>query len=342
MKILFIKKGNPNLGANRLAIDNFSKLLTKKGIEIKISSNFIPGFDVYMLSKFIKKKEVEEIKKKTNALIGAIHPSDINVDLKHIIKLSDFLLVGSLCEKDYLLKYKKPVFVFPQLENITNDDISDKNIRNNNKILKIGYHGNLEHLHEFSDELKLALEKLSEEVNLELHVVYDKSLGKWKKPNIVVKEYDWTFENVLKYMSLVDIGVVPSLRKNNFFKKNSFLRNILLKLFTQTPSKINNDYLLQFKSTSNAGRAFIFHQLKIPVISDFSPENFIINGDIRCGYLAHSYYGWYNALKELAFDIEKRERVAENAFIRFNEIYNSEIYIIKFIEGLQSLKKSYL
>lgn len=340
MKILFIKKGNPNLGANRLAIDNFSELLVKKGIEIKISSEFETGFDVYMLSKFIKKEEVLDIKNKTNALIGAIHPSDINDDLKSIIDKSNFLLVGSLCERDYLLKYNKPVFIFPQLEKIYSRNISNKKNDENSKILKIGYHGNLEHLHEFSDELNFALEKISTEVNLELHVVYDKSLGEWKKPNVTVKEYDWTFENVLNYMSDVDIGIVPSLRKNNFIKKNNVFRNLFLNFFTKTPSKINNDYLIQFKFTSNAGRAFVFHQLKVPVISDFSPENFIINGDMNCGYLAHSYHGWYNALKELAFDKEKRVMIAENALKRFNEIYSSEKYITKFIEGVSNLKNN--
>ena len=38
----------------------------------------------------------------------------------------------------------------------------------------------------------------------------------------------------------------------------------------------SNDYNLQFKATSNAGRAFVFHQLGIPVIADFWPCNFEI------------------------------------------------------------------
>ena len=139
MKILFIKKGSLNLGANRLAIDNFSELLIKKGIEIKVSSEFETGFDVYMLSKFIKKEEVLDIKGKTDALIGAIHPSDINDDLKSIIHNSNFLLVGSLCERDYLLKYNKPVFIFPQLEKIYSKNISNKKNDKDSKILKIGY-----------------------------------------------------------------------------------------------------------------------------------------------------------------------------------------------------------
>ena len=58
-------------------------------------------------------------------------------------------------------------------------------------------------------------------------------LGGWKKPNVTVKEYDWTFENVLNYMSDVDIGIVPSLRKNNFIKKNNVFRNLFLNFFTK-------------------------------------------------------------------------------------------------------------
>ena len=49
-----------------------------------------------------------------------------------------------------------------------------------------------------------------------------------------------------------------------------------------------NDYSLQFKVTSNAGRSHVFHQLGIPVVADFWPSNFEILTNPNCGRLAHS------------------------------------------------------
>ena len=215
--------------------------------------------------------------------------------------------------------------------------INPKNNQIDKNKIKLGYHGALEHLMEFPDELTKALEKISKEVSLELVVVYDKSLGNWKKPNINIKEHDWSFENLIREMSSVDIGLVPSLRKNNFFRKG-LLKNSFLNLTSESPSNISQDYLLQYKVTTNNGRALIFHELKVPVIADFAPENFIINGDSSCGYLAHSEEGWYEAIKDLAFNENKRTKVAENAFQRFNYLYDKKKVVTNFLTELKKLE----
>ena len=50
----------------------------------------------------------------------------------------------------------------------------------------------------------------------------------------------------------------------------------------------NTDYILRMKNKSNAGRAFVFHQLGIPVVADITPSNFHIMGGDDCGYLVNS------------------------------------------------------
>ena len=76
----------------------------------------------------------------------------------------------------------------------------------------------------------------------------------------------------------------------------------------------------------------------MPVIADFAPENFIINGDSSCGYLAHSEEGWYEAIKDLAFNENKRTKVAENAFQRFNYLYDKKKVVTNFLTELKKLE----
>lgn len=338
MKIFFLNKGPSKLGSNRIFIKNLSDLLNKTGIETKVSNSFSSGYSIYIASKYTNLNELIEIKEKEpNSIIGLIHPSDkSNVGKKKIV-LCNFLICGSRTEKDYYLKYKKKILVFPHIEIINLDLIKTKNNEINKNKIRLGYHGALEHLIEFPDELSKALEKISKEVNLELIVVYDKSLGDWKKPNIKIIEYDWSFETLIREMSSVDIGLVPSLRKNNFFRKG-LLKNSFLNLTSKSPSNTSQDYLIQYKATTNNGRALIFHELKVPVIADFAPENFIINGDSSCGHLAHSEEGWYEAIKDLAFNVSKRAIIAENAFQRFNYLYDKKKVVTNFLIELKNLE----
>lgn len=333
MKILFIKHGDNNIGSNRIWIDNYSLFLKKYfDIETEVSKDFQPGFNIYIVSKYCKSNILTEIKEKTNSKIGIIQPSDNNKDSLEKILLCDFFICGSILEKDYYLKYKKPCFIFPLVE-----IIDDKKIKNNSTSIKLGYHGNLEHLKAFPDELSNALENLSKEINLELIVVYNKKLGSWKKPKIKILEHDWTFDTMQKEMGNVDIGLVPSLRKNNFLNKKSFFRNLFFKITNKSNANMINDYSIQFKNNTNAGRAFVFHQLKVPVVADFSPENFIINGDPKCGFLASSEEGWYNAIKELSEDKLLRKSISENAFKKFIQLYNPKDYLDFFLSEIKKL-----
>jgi glycosyltransferase involved in cell wall biosynthesis len=341
MKIFFLNKGPSKLGSNRIFIKNLSDLLNKTGIETKVSNSFSSGYSIYIASKYTNLNELIEIKEKEpNSIIGLIHPSDKSSVGKKKIVLCNFFICGSRTEKDYYLKYKKKILVFPHIEIINLDLIKTKNNQINKNKIRLGYHGALEHLIEFPDELSNALEKISKEVNLELIVVYDKSLGDWKKPNIKIIEHDWSFENLIREMSSVDIGLVPSLRKNNFFRKGS-LKNFFLNLTSKSPSNTSQDYLLQYKVTTNNGRALIFHELKVPVVADFAPENFIINGDSSCGYLAHSEEGWYEAIRELAFDKNKRAKVSENAFQRLNYLYDKKKVVNDFLTELKEIALSF-
>tara|TARA_B100000963_G_C22620123_1_gene669513 strand:+ start:685 stop:1701 length:1017 start_codon:yes stop_codon:yes gene_type:complete len=338
LNIFFLERGDNNLGSNRIYINNLSYWISKLGIKVTKSKIIKKGYTHYILSKYSTLKDLKEIKNvnKDKVICGLVHPSDLNRNNLNMVRHIDFLLVGSIEEKDYYSYLEKPIIRFPQIEKIK----LKKKKHINKKNIVIGYHGNLEHLEEM-DALKNALESLNLKHNITLSVIFDKKLGKWIKgrPAIQIKEINWSFKNILKEIPKFDIGIVPCT--NNFFldkplaNKNIFKQ--ILKFFTGGKNKRINDYVLRFKVTSNSGRAFIFHQLGIPVIADFWPSNFEILGNPRNGYLAHSQNAWYNALEELIKSASKRQFIANNAQAEFTKNYDPSFWSKNFINELKKI-----
>ena len=340
MNFFFLIRGKEKLGSNRIYINNYSKWIAELGYEVNISKQIKPGFDVYILSKYSTLEDVLSIKKLPGKkLIGLIHPTDLNKKSTTMIQKSDFLIVGSIEEKDYFLNFHKNVFRLPQLEDI---NTIQKNHQNKESIT-IGYHGNLEHLEEMHGSCTKAIEKLGIERKIKLLAIYDLSLGKWKKGrpnNIEIIDKDWTnLEDLVKNLKQVDIGIVPGT--NNFFldKKNSkkSFFSFLFRLLSGGKNKRLNDYIIRFKATSNAGRAFVFHQLGIPVVADFWPSHFEILGNSNSGMLAHSENGWYNSLNELINSYELRQEISKNAFNYFKINYSNKIWTENFINQIKKL-----
>ncbi len=325
MKIFFLKRGNEKLGSNRIYIENLSFWMSKLKVNVFKSHIIKKDYDIYILSKYCSIKDLNAIRKINHGkkiLCGIIHPTSLSISGKKLINQTDFVIVGSIEEQDYYKRYKKNVFRFPQIENIR----PLNKLHKNNKIINIGYHGNLEHLEEMSSSTKIALEKISKKYQILLTVIYDKKLGKWVKgrPNIKIKEVNWSFKNLISEISKFDIGIVPCT--NNFFldkpltEMNYFTK--ILKNFSGGKNRRLNDYILRFKATSNSGRAFIFHQLGIPVVADFWPSNFEILGSQECGFLAHSEQGWYSALDKLIRSPLLRSKISKNAKKTFLKNYD--------------------
>ena len=136
-------------------------------------------------------------------------------------------------------------------------------------------------------------------------------------------------------MSKIDIGIVPCTNNYLFdkhYNDSKFFVNFFKKIYGRT-----NDYNIQFKVTSNSGRAFVFHQLGIPVIADFWPSNFEILDNKSNGFLAHSRNGWYNALEKLITSPKQRNDFAQNAQKRFLTNYNPIDWAKLFLNFLKDL-----
>lgn len=340
MKLSFFNTGLPHLGVNRIYIENLSKWLKPhlSNVIVTDETSDLPNYDICIFSKYSKLEEILELRKLSDKTkIGIIHPSDLNSEGRRKMHLADFFIVGSIEEQDYYLRYNNNVFRFPQIEDIK---------QNVNRVHKkkdqiiLGYHGNLEHLQECSKSFKYAIEEASKKINLKLYVMYNLNLGKWKKnrPNVDIKFFDWNIDSLINTMSMVDIGLMPCVNQNILdihFNDSNFFLKILKLLLTKSGRK--NDYSLNFKNTANAGRSFVFHQLKVPVIADFWPSNFEILSNPSCGRLAHSYNGWYKSIVELANSHNLRQEISDNALNKFNELYDQKKWTEHFLDFLKKL-----
>tara|TARA_Y100000996_G_scaffold415264_1_gene409040 strand:+ start:1328 stop:2344 length:1017 start_codon:yes stop_codon:yes gene_type:complete len=338
MNIFFLERGKDKLGSNRIYINNLSFWISKLGIKVVKSKNIKKDFSHYILSKYSTIKDLKKIREvnKGKVICGLVHPSDLSKSNLDLINNVDFLICGSIEERDYYSYLNKPIIRFPQIERIK----FRKKTHINKKNIVIGYHGNLEHLEEM-DTLKYALERLNNKYKISLTVIYDKKLGRWNRgrPNIPIKEINWEFNKIIKEIPKFDIGIVPCT--NNFFldkpKINKNIISFLFKTFTGGKNKRTNDYVIRFKVTSNAGRSFIFHQLGIPVIADFWPSNFEILGNPKNGLLAHSEQGWYDSLEELINSAKKRQVMSNNAQTEFKKNYDPMLWAKNLINELSKL-----
>ena len=83
----------------------------------------------------------------------------------------------------------------------------------------------------------------------------------------------WLQEKMFNRILSFDIGVVPNATISGVDSESPL------------EGYFSTDYDMRFKNKSNAGRAFVFHQLGIPVVADITPSNFHVMGNPDCGYL---------------------------------------------------------
>ncbi len=262
MKIVINDKNSIKVGSVRVHVHNLYKYLKQINVNITLNDwNDYQTYDIVIFGKNVNINELIKAKRDNDKiLIGDINPSDAKFNKVDIV---DFFVVGCIEEKDYYLKYKKQILIFPQIE-IFKENIK---IHRKKKEIIIGYHGNKMHIDGISNELKCALIRLSKEQRIKLHLIYDvASLGKTKMDRQINCEYiQWDLDTFAHKIQECDIGIAPSLTK---------IPNFLQKLIKVIPSKsgFNNDVITRYKNTTNAGRTFVFFQLGIPVNESISPS----------------------------------------------------------------------
>lgn len=336
IKIVINDDSSINICSVRVYSHNIFHWFSQLGYNVALNDwNNYSKYDVAIFGKNTKAESVEKAKaQNVKLLCGLIHPSDYSYERRKLLKSSDFFIADAILEKDYYLKYNPNIFIFPEIERI----FTKIKKHEDKKPVVIGYHGNLNHLKNFPAALGRALENLNKQTAIKLIAVYDvNKLGLWKKnrPDVEVEEVQWSLNTIQDNLLKCDIGIVPGLAPIGE-KSKLFLFNIL-KFIQRGAKDQKNDYLLRFKNCTNAGRTFVFHQLGIPVVSDFLPPSFHILNKPGSGYLAHSEQGWFYALKKLAESAKHRQETAKNALEEFNRLYNPLDWSRKLYQDIENL-----
>lgn len=325
MTIAFLtNRTDSSVGSHRIWVLDLNKYLKTNGVKTIITSDpsIASKYDVVICGKSDVNLACLFKSENPSCLVGIINLAADKINLP-----IDFVIVGSVEEMDSLSSYKH-VLLFPLIESMYS--IESPKIHSKTDRLRIGFHGSFTHLAKFEPSLKLALEELSKKIKYELLVITNDKSFNWKvgKPNIeniVVK--DWNIETIKEDLMSCDIGVVPNITQFSAKGQESSLE---LGLY-------ETDYIFRMKNKSNAGRAFVFHQLGIPVVADLTPSNFHIMGGNDCGYLVSSKNGWKKAIMKLTNQL-KRQEIANNAFNRFKLLYDANTWALKFYGELLEIK----
>lgn len=326
MNIGFVASSlNNSVGSTRIWVSDLNDYFTECSISSVICKNNdqIRSRDILICSKSDAQLAVRLKQQFPEKKIGVI-----NLSAAAKVKNIDFVIVGSLEEKDSLSHHEN-VFLFPLIEKMMQGLELKKHI--NKDKLVIGYHGSWTHLAKFENGLQEALEELDEILDIELRIITGNPSFNWKvgRPNIKNVVYkQWNINTICSELKDCDIGIVPNITK--------IVDEQMLSRTSVEHGLYDTDYMLRFKNKSNAGRSFVFHQLGIPVIADMTPSNFHILGDEACGLLAHSKNGWKKSILKLT-DHKSRQRIARNAKREFDRLYNPHAWAKRLYAQIQEI-----
>jgi hypothetical protein len=342
MKTLFLAADSLEMGSTRIWVHDLHEYFGELGYHSAINDEEnLTDYDVVILAKGQHKRVLEVKTKHPRALVGNINLAWIparftrhlipkpspghqpdekewnDVESERAIEEMDFLIVGSVEEGDRVLCCNENVFMFPLVERM----YTRVKVHSDHEPIVIGYHGNDLHLMEFYPHLTAALETLAKEFPIKLLAI-STSGRNWQtgRPEIDdIEELAWRADSVEEQLLRCDIGLAPGLSHVSPEERLA-IAEMLKANYPERPSL--GDYVTSFKGFSNAGRAFVFHQLGIPAVACFMPSHFHILANPDCGYLAHSTEGWLRALRALCSSARKRQEMADAARAEFNRLYN--------------------
>lgn len=333
MRILLNDIGDMTVGSTRVHIYNMGYFLKNAGADISWNDwQSYTDYDIAIFGKNTQAQHLAEARKQNpNLLIGELNPSTSPGKLAKA-QLANFFIAGCIEERDFYLKFNKPILIFPQIE-IFKTPIK---VHKKKEETTIGYHGNKMHIEALSLEFISAMNKLHKTHNISFHLLYDiKNLGKApiSGAHFRVQHTQWQLDTFASDIQKFDIGVAPGLTRMSAL--SAFVQKWL-------PGKggFPTDYHIRFKNTANMGRVSVFIQLGIPVVADMTPCHFSILSKPGAGYIAMSKEGWYIPLRELASSATLRNTVAKNAFEEFSHRYDTRSISEAFINELATLLKN--
>lgn len=266
--------------------------------------------------------EIFEAKAQNEDIVVGLAKLDASTK-EHVDKLrkADFLIADSHSQRDYYLKYNDNIVTIPLIEEMP--DVYKRHTQQEQIVLS--YHGNKEHLKSFDPILKNALERIDDVYDIKLLAIYDiESLGMWSEgaPDIDIehvqhsKSKNWN--RIHRRLVEADIGLVPAGGSLSYDARDELLHQTI-DFFTPWT---RNDYIQRFKSNSNAGRAFVFMQLGIPVVATPISELRFVIDEGKTGFTALTEEAWIDSITRLHQSVQLREDISQNAYEVMNGQYS--------------------
>ena len=332
MIIHFVGTFNPSRGSDRVSAINLANYINRFSNEQaslcsidETCRSYLPP-DIIIAQKGTAFQDLRKLRLCfPDAVLLITNPS---TNQPECLKAADAAIVGSIEERAYYEQWL-PCIEFPQVEDIP----CSSNIHNRPKGV-ICYHGNKMHLDGMHVHLQKALEILVSEGYI-FKAIYDiRNLG-YSKKKFITHHVQWSIDSWLDEIRNSTVGICPSSHYAGYFP------HLLAQIITSWHG-FNNDIVIRYKSTLNAGRAFVFHQLNVPVVAEIAGCHQHILGDRSCGFIAYSQKSWYKNIKTLLTDDELSARISINALNEFNRLYSIPPLVNRVLDELHSLKDSLL
>jgi len=318
---------NYDAPGTKVCVDDLIPRLQSAGHEV--TRNDWQNYKEYDLALFMSPDSAVDKARQVNPAIvcGIMDPKIDTKILRNNTRAADFILVSSVEQREALSVYNKNIviyYMFPQMKEAFKKHQPSEPI-------KIGFHGNIEHLDAFKPTIARALDRLAEEIDVELRVVYNiKKFGEWKMgvpTKMKVKHIQWQKETFNEELANCDIGIANNVI---YQPKITLVIDWIIYYLRRYGVRVNlpvnpNDFLVRYKYSANPGRLYVFSQLGVPVVSDFVPSanQFIRDGE--SGFIANTETGWYVALKKLAESSELRQSMSDELRKFINNHYSTDL-----------------
>ena len=331
MRIAFIGNYNASLGSDRVHGISLAKFINKLEYYSASFKNETPcelDEEILIFKKGSSYRKIREFKLiNPKKLIGITNPSNFD---KKSLGIPDFAIVGSIAEKAFYADFL-PCFVYPQIEEISSKSV----VPFHNRPKKVlCYHGNKMHIDYLDKNLNLALRELVDD-GYKFKAIYNiRELGK-SKNKFITEHIQWDINTWITEVANSTIGICPSSHYSGTI-------NMALAKFFTSFGGFPNDIVSRNKNTINAGRAFIFHQLEIPVVAEISGPHYHLLGNELAGDLCYSKKSWINAIRDLTASEELQMKKASKAKEYFEKLYDPNIWANRLLEKIGSLYRKKL
>lgn len=320
---------NPHSAAAAVCINGLCNELTALGHTCEI--NNWTDYNRFDVAIFMAADAQPDFVRSINPkiLVGVADPKPSTIDQA---RQADFCLVSSLEQYEVFLKYNRNLFIYYMIPEFDFKTVTHRE----KEVYKIFYHGNKVHLNSSYEGLVPALNELGKKHRIELNVIYNKSeLGKWRigrpEPKYCpVIDLQWYPNCYAEHLKNADIGIVQ-----NFLPWRS--KNLIRKIGLVSKSVLlegHLDHMYKFKSSTNAGRAFVFGYFNIPVVAEAVPSLCEAIKDRYSGRLVMSPEGWYDALDELISSSTLREKYSTAFRADIEKRFSAEVSAKRLVEYL--------